>query len=158
DWHHPRDLVERVLDLKRSAFRVGELALDVTYDTDVPMLLCDGPQIQQALLNVLINAEQALAGRSDPRVMIHVYAAGTPIDPPHVLARAAGGGGGVEGGRMVVFDRADNGPGLPPQIVDRLFEPFVTTRPVGQGTGMGLAISYAIITQHGGSLQAASAP
>jgi CheY-like chemotaxis protein len=59
---------------------------------------------------------------------------------------------------MVVIDIADNGPGLPPHVVDRLFEPFVTTRPVGQGTGMGLAIAFAIVAQHGGILRVSSAP
>src|SRR5215208_4062011 len=64
------DLLDRVLDLKRTAFRTSELALQVVYDPSVPMVLCDGPQIQQALLNVLINAEQALVGRQNPRVLI----------------------------------------------------------------------------------------
>jgi two-component system NtrC family sensor kinase len=158
DWHNPPDLVERVLDLKRSAFRTGELTLDVTYDPDMPMLQCDGPQIQQALLNVLINAEQALAGRVNPHVVIRVYAASAPIETPSILPNLTRAGGLGAGERMVVIDIADNGPGLPQKIIDRLFEPFVTTRPVGQGTGMGLAITYAIVMQHGGTLQVASEP
>jgi len=158
DWHSPTDLLERVLDLKRTDLRTGELSLEVVYDPVVPMLLCDGPQIQQALLNVLINAEQALVGRRSPRLHIQVYAASGPVEPPAVLPDLTRAGGSADGERMVVIDIADNGPGLPDKVIERLFEPFVTTRPVGQGTGMGLAISYAIVMQQGGTLQVTSAP
>jgi signal transduction histidine kinase len=158
DWHSPRDLVERVLDLKRSAFRTGELALEVEYDPAMPMLLCDGPQIQQALLNIVINAEQALAGRHNPLVVIHVYTANAPVEDPSILPDLQRASGSPQGERMVVIDIADNGPGLPAHVVDRLFEPFVTTRPVGQGTGMGLAIAFAVVAQHGGVLRVASTP
>jgi DNA-binding response OmpR family regulator len=158
DWHKPTDLLDRVLDLKRSAFRTGELSLEVTCAPDVPMLLCDGPQVQQALLNVLVNAEQALVGRRHPRIVIQINVAGAPIEPPGVLPTLSGARGAAEGERMVVIDIADNGPGLPGQVIDRLFEPFVTTRPVGQGTGMGLALAYAIVVQQGGTLQVASEP
>jgi CheY-like chemotaxis protein len=158
DWHSPTDLLDRVLDLKRAAFRTSELSLQVVYDPVVPMLLCDGPQIQQALLNVLINAEQALVGRRSPRLYIQVYSAGAPVEAPMVLPNLTRASGPVDGERMVVIDIADNGPGLPNKVIERLFEPFVTTRPVGQGTGMGLAISYAIVTQQGGTLQISSEP
>lgn len=158
DWHNPADLLERVLDLKRAAFRTGGLSLQVVCDPVIPMLLCDGPQIQQALMNVLVNAEQALAGRRSPRLLIQVYAARGPVEPPVVLPEFTRAVGPTDGEQVVVIDIADNGPGLPNKVIERLFEPFVTTRPVGQGTGMGLAISYAIITQQGGTLQVASAP
>jgi len=158
DWHSATDLLDRVLDLKRTAFRTSELALQVVYDPIVPMLLCDGPQIQQALLNLLMNAEQALVGRRSPRLFIQIYTACAPVEPPMVLPDLTRACGQVGGERMVVIDIADNGPGLPNKVIDRLFEPFVTTRPVGQGTGMGLAISYAIITQQGGTLQITSEP
>jgi DNA-binding response OmpR family regulator len=158
DWHSPTDLLDRVLDLKRAAFHTGDLSLQVVYDPIVPMLMCDGPQIQQALLNVLINAEQALVGRRNPRLLIQVYPACGPVEPPGVLPDLTRASGPLEGERMVVIDIADNGPGLPNKVIDRLFEPFVTTRPVGQGTGMGLAISYAIVTQQGGTLQVTSEP
>jgi DNA-binding response OmpR family regulator len=158
DWHSPADLLDRVLDLKRAALRTGDLSLQVICDPMVPMLLCDGPQIQQALLNVLINAEQALVGRRSPRLLIQVYAAYGPVEPPAVLPDLTRANGPEGGERMVVIDIADNGPGLPNKVLDRLFEPFVTTRPVGQGTGMGLAISYAIVTQQNGTLQVASDP
>ncbi|HEX9372112.1 MAG TPA: response regulator [Roseiflexaceae bacterium] len=158
DWHDPRDLIERVLDLKRTALETEEIALDVAYDSLLPMLWCDGPQIQHVLLNLLINAEQALVGWSHPRIAIQVYTSSAPVEPPAPWQRLARPEARAGGERMLVIDVADNGPGLAPQIVGRLFEPFVTTRPVGQGTGMGLAIAYAIVDQHGGRLQIGSEP
>jgi two-component system NtrC family sensor kinase len=158
DWHNPRDLVERVLDLKRSRFETGEIDLEVRYDPALPMIWADAPQIQQMLLNLLINAEQALDGRANPKIAIHVYCCDPPIGAPGVLPDLNPPARPAAGGQNVVFDIADNGPGLDGQVLDRLFEPFVTTRPVGQGTGMGLAISYAIISQHGGTMQVASLP
>jgi DNA-binding response OmpR family regulator len=158
DWHNPRDLVERVLDLKRSVFQTGEIALEVSYGPDLPMLWGDGPQIQQVLLSLLINAEQALSGRDRPRIVIQVASCNAPVERPAVLPALEPPAGVLAGDHVVVFDIADNGPGIAPTVRDRLFDPYVTTRPVGQGAGMGLAIAYAIVQQHGGSLQVASAP
>jgi signal transduction histidine kinase len=156
-WHSPHNLVERVLDMRREALRATGVALDVVYAPELPLLWVDGPQLQQALLNLLLNAEYALAGHSDPRISIRVFLSDTPAGtslfpaeeriPVSLLEASA-----------VVIDIADNGPGLPEQVRERLFEPFVTTRPVGQGTGLGLATSYGIVVQHGGSLQVASVP
>jgi two-component system NtrC family sensor kinase len=156
DWHSPRDLVERVLDLKRAAFQTGEIGLEIAYDPYLPMLWGDGPQIQQALLNVLLNAEQALVGREHARIVIQIYTCTAPVSPPSILPDLERASQSDTGERMIVFDIADNGPGLDGRVVDRLFEPYVTTRPIGQGAGMGLAITYAVVRQHGGSLQVAS--
>ncbi len=55
---------------------------------------------------------------------------------------------------MVTLTFADNGPGIPEADLGHLFEPFFTTRPIGQGTGLGLSISYTIVERHGGELTA----
>jgi CheY-like chemotaxis protein len=156
DWHNPRDLVERVLDLKRGAFQTGEITLEVRYQPDLPMLWGDGPQLQQVLLSLLINAEQALVGRERPRVVIQVSGGVRPLVPPALLPDLALPAGEVTDAQMVVFEISDDGPGIAPAVLERLFEPYVTTRPLGQGTGMGLAIAYAIVQQHGGTLEVAT--
>ena len=158
NWYDPRVIVERALDLRRATLNTRGIALEVEHGPDLPMLWVDGPQIQHVLLNLLLNAEQALLGRPNPRIVIRVFASTTPIPPPPVLPGGAGMREPEQGERMVMIDVADNGPGLDEHIRDRVFEPFVTTKPVGQGTGLSLAISYGIVAQHGGSLQFSSEP
>ena len=157
-WYDPRDLIERALDLRRAALHAAGIALDVRYAPDLPLLWVDGPQIQQVLLNLVLNAEQALAGRPDPRIAIRVFTSAMPVGAPPLLPDATVAAGPVSGERAVVFDVADNGPGVDESIRSRVFEPFVTTKPVGQGAGLSLAISYGIVARHHGSLQFSSEP
>ncbi|HRC75049.1 MAG TPA: response regulator [Kouleothrix sp.] len=158
DWHKPRDLIERVLDLRRTSFHTGDIRLQVNYDADVPMVWVDATQIQHVLLNLLINAEQALRDRPAAQILVDVYTASMPIEKPGVLPSIQRATYLGDSNPMVVIDVADNGPGIAPPVLDRLFEPFVTTRPVGQGIGMGLAIAYAIVGQHHGTILVGSAP
>jgi signal transduction histidine kinase len=97
----------------------------------------DAELLQQALLNIVINAEQAIAdgGRSG-RVTI------TPS---------------AQNDRVVITVD-DNGPGIAPDVLPRIFDPFFTTKEVGKGTGLGLAIVYGIIHDHGGTIQASAGP
>ncbi len=152
EWTAPSDLIERVLDLKRAALRSAGIALEVICQPDLPMLRIDVPQMQQVLLNLLINAEQALLGSPSPRVRLSVSRGHAEL-PPLLPARAT-----ENSGAFVNFDVADNGPGIPAHVVERLFQPFVTTRSPGQGSGLGLAIAYGIVTQHGGQVLVSSQP
>ncbi len=152
EWTAPSDLIERVLDLKRAALRSAGIAIDVISQPDLPMLWIDVPQMQQALLNLLLNAEQALSGFPSPRVRLSV-SRGYAEPPPLLSARTT-----EDDGPFVRFDVADNGPGMPAHITERLFQPFVTTRLPGQGSGLGLAIAYGIVTQHGGQVLVTSQP
>jgi C4-dicarboxylate-specific signal transduction histidine kinase len=103
----------------------------------LPRVAGDSLLLQQALLNVVVNAEQALAGVEGPRrIEISTFARDD----------------------RVVVQVADNGPGIPADALPRLFEPFFTTKEVGKGTGLGLAIAYGIVQEHGGELHAASRP
>jgi signal transduction histidine kinase len=155
-WHAPGDLIEHVLDVRREALDAAGITLEVGCAPGLPTLWVDGPQLQQALLNLLLNAERALEGHPRPQIAIRAFLvpaadgalpplpAGWPEpDPP-------------QADLAVVFDIADNGPGLPQEVRERLFEPFVTTRPVGQGSGLGLATAYGIVAQHSGSMQVAT--
>jgi CheY-like chemotaxis protein len=103
----------------------------------VPAVRGDAQQLEQVVLNLLLNAEQALAkGSDDPRITIGLSAAGGIV-------------------RLVV---ADTGPGISPENLPRIFEPFFTTKPIGQGTGLGLSICYRIVEAHAGRIWAESGP
>ncbi|MGI9025152.1 MAG: ATP-binding protein [Burkholderiaceae bacterium] len=97
----------------------------------LPGVQCLASQINQVLLNLLVNAAHAV--ERDGRITLRCG-----HDPD-------GGDGGE-----VWFDVADNGCGIPPENLARIFEPFFTTKPVGQGTGLGLSLSYSIIKKHHG--------
>jgi two-component system NtrC family sensor kinase len=107
---------------------------------DLPPVAGDPLLLHQALLNVLINAEHAIAAseRGGGRIEIHSH-----FDAPS--------------GRVIVRVR-DTGAGIPPDVLPRIFDPFFTTKDVGKGTGLGLAITYGIIQDHGGTIEAANAP
>ncbi|HET9223775.1 MAG TPA: response regulator, partial [Roseiflexaceae bacterium] len=157
-WHSPEKLVERVMDVRREALRAAGIAIDIDCERDLPALWADGPQLQQALLNLLLNAELALDGREDPRIVIHTFLGRATDDAPPLLPARQAAVARAPGDAAIVIDVADNGVGLPDEIRERLFEPFVTTRPVGQGAGLGLATAYGIVAQHGGTMYTASAP
>jgi signal transduction histidine kinase len=103
----------------------------------LPRLTCNPSQLGQVLMNLLTNA--AWAAR-------HTKAA----DGPKIAISTRSEGDDV------LVDIADNGPGIDPSVADTLFDPFVTTKPPGEGTGMGLAISWVIVRDHGGELRSAS--
>jgi signal transduction histidine kinase len=108
-------------------------AVDIRQDFQpVPRIRCSPSQINQVFLNIITNAVHAMAGRSGKGVL-------TLRTLP-------------EGDDMVRVEIQDNGSGIPKDVLPRIFDPFFTTKDVGQGTGMGLAISYKIVQQHGGRI------
>jgi two-component system, NtrC family, C4-dicarboxylate transport sensor histidine kinase DctB len=104
---------------------------------DHPELIahCDDLRLEQVLINLLGNALDATAGMTPPRISIEIEAAETSVS----------------------FAVRDNGPGIPDDVLPRLFEPFFTTKEMGQGLGLGLAISSSIARDCGGSLVARNA-
>jgi two-component system NtrC family sensor kinase len=129
--------LSRAVALRARACREAGIEIVRRLDPRVPRTLGDALLLQQALLNILLNAEQAIARR--------------PNGPDRIVARTR-----AERDRIVI-EISDTGPGIPPDVMPRIFEPFFTTKEVGQGTGLGLALAYGIIQEHGGSI-AASAP
>lgn len=144
-------------------------------DDGVPRVRADRHQLEQVLVNLMLNAVDAVAGVTGPRIVLHASAVEhrrAPIparrreDPPGVdyshLRRFHYRSGFPlhdpfrEGERLVKIVVADNGPGIPPDLIERVFEPFVTTKEPGRGTGLGLAVSARLVDAMGGTLQARS--
>jgi two-component system NtrC family sensor kinase len=121
------------------------------YD-NLPLIECYAGELNQVFLNILVNAldaleDSALKGRWTTKKY-------NLMDNPRIYIRTRS----LEPDRVTI-SIADNGLGIPSDTLNQIFNPFFTTKPVGQGTGMGLAISHQIITQrHGGSLECNSQP
>ena len=117
------EVVERALALQRGALKKAGVRVDWVVLSDLPAVMGDMQELQQVVLNVVVNARQAIESTGRPG---QVTISARPSDG-HVL---------------VTVD--DTGPGVPPEILDRVFEPFFTTRGE-QGTGLGLAISFGLV-------------
>lgn len=133
------EIVERTLALRSYELRVEDIAVECDLAPRLPATLADPYQLQQVVLNLLVNAEQALL---ESRGHGHVW-----IRTRHVIT---GIGNKVRG--RIVLEVADDGPGIPPEIASRIFDPFFTSKPSGVGTGLGLSIVYGIVHQHGGEV------
>ncbi len=136
---HPTDLrvlVDSVLDLQSHTIGSHGIEVEVDIEPDVPPLPLDRAQMQQVLLNLTLNAVQALSGTgSGGRLRIHATVVHRGDD------------------RFVALSVVDDGPGVPDEFRDRLFVPFFTTRRPGEGAGLGLAVSADIVAAHGGRLR-----
>ncbi|MBL9080043.1 MAG: PAS domain S-box protein [Planctomycetes bacterium] len=133
-----REVVDRTLRLVGENWKRHGIRLVLALPDDLPPVLARPQQVQQVLLNLLINAKDALTqeSRDDRRVELTACR--------------------VEG--RVRFSVTDNGPGIPPQLGERVFEPFVTTKRARGGTGLGLSISRSIVEGFGGTLRLRSEP
>jgi len=130
-------LVQRVLELRNYELAVRDIEVSTNLDPRLPETMVDPGQIQQVFLNIIINAEQAiLSTKRGGRLAIRSY---------------------VHDGLIKVAFR-DDGPGISAENLRRIFDPFFTTKPAGEGTGLGLTISYGIIDEHGGRIVAESRP
>jgi PAS domain S-box-containing protein len=115
----------------------------------VPPVVADPVQLEQVLFNLCINARDAIHDHGTIRVRIgYSEAAG------HCASCSAR----VEDTRWVWVEVADDGRGMPREVIERMFEPFFTTKEVGRGTGMGLAMVHGIVHDHDGHVQVESAP
>jgi two-component system NtrC family sensor kinase len=130
------ELVSRVLSLRSYDLRLNNVELVTEFDTDLPQVVADGTQLQQALLNLILNAEQAMRGRAVRRLTVGVrYEAESSA---------------------VEVSVADTGHGIDEANLSKIFDPFFTTRDVGEGTGLGLSICYGIVRDHGGQITVTS--
>jgi PAS domain S-box-containing protein len=130
-------VVDDTLELRRYALRNAQIDVETNFDLDLPLTWADSFQLQQVVLNLLTNAEHALAEWGGLRRV--------------VLST-------MQSGRYLVIRISDNGPGVAAEHLNRVFNPFFTTKPVGQGTGLGLSISDGIVREHGGRIRVESPP
>ena len=143
--HHPDQLLDEILELAatdydfKKQYDFKSIEIVKRYDEDLPLLNCEGAKIQQVLLNILRNGAQAMqaANTHAPRFILRMYSKGRP--------------------EMLHIEIEDNGPGMDEKTRSKVFDPFFTTKPVGIGTGLGLSVSYFIITEiHKGTIEVSS--
>jgi two-component system NtrC family sensor kinase len=132
-------VVRETLGLRAYEQRIANVVIVEALAAGLPPVFADPHQIQQVLLNLIINAEQA---------MLHANGRGLLILRSwHEPEREA-----------VVLEVSDDGPGVPEDVQPKIFDPFFTTKPVGKGTGLGLSVAYAIVQEHGGRISVKSSP
>jgi CheY-like chemotaxis protein len=117
--------------------------------SDLCPVLADPGQIEQVLINLAVNARDAMPGGGK----LTIETASTEVDEVYAADRPR-----LAAGRYVTVKVSDTGTGMSPEVVDRAFEPFYSTKPKGEGSGLGLATVYGIITQAGGSARIYSEP
>lgn len=145
------ELVEETLRfLKNKRPPEVELSIDIPAGLAVT---ADRPRLQQVLLNLIVNAYDAMGSAGELRIAARQLRTGEKDDDfPAAL------GGCRTGSEAVEIEVSDSGPGIPPEILERVFDPFFTTKAVGHGSGLGLFIAYEIIEKHGGCMVADNRP
>lgn len=133
------EVVRETLALRAYEQSVTNVTVVEALAPDVPLVFADGHQVKQVLLNLIINAEQAMTG---------AHGRGTlTLRTGHDAERNA-----------VRLEVSDDGPGISEEMQGRIFDPFFTTKDVGKGTGLGLSVAYALVQEHGGQLSVRSHP
>jgi PAS domain S-box-containing protein len=134
----------------------ARIALEVQCAPGLPATLADATQIEQVVLNLATNAMQAMQGASG-RLLIALDA--VELSPDLSASRPALHRLlATHPGRVLRLTVSDNGPGMAAEVLERIFEPFFTTKPVGEGTGLGLAVVHGIVENHEGAIEAVSTP
>lgn len=130
------DSIRDAVGLLKHDTRSRNVRFVLELDQNLPSILAIPDQLHQVMLNLILNAVDAVTDKNKPIVSIRTYSAGG----------------------MVCAEVADNGSGIPPNIKNRIFEPFFTTKKVGKGTGLGLSVTHNIITGIGGQITVSSSP
>ena len=131
------ELMQRTLALHSYSLRKNNITVDFLPENSLPWVTGDPHQLMQVFLNLIHNAEQAIREARD-RGTLRVRL--------------------TKEGEALAVTFQDDGPGIPAQILPNIFDPFYTTRRPGRGTGLGLSVCRAILREHGGNIEAASAP
>ncbi|HEU0079254.1 MAG TPA: ATP-binding protein, partial [Longimicrobiaceae bacterium] len=131
------DVVRGVLEMRRHTLRTHGVEVRAELARDLPPVHADPVEMEQVVLNLVLNAEHSLAGHPGERRLI-------------VRTRPSATG--------VALRVTDSGPGIPREHLERIFDPFWTTREPGRGTGLGLSLVHGIVTEHGGTIRVDSEP
>jgi two-component system NtrC family sensor kinase len=137
-----RAIVARVLELQSAAFSPGRIDAIVEIPDDIPLIPMDRADVEQLVINLTLNAAQAIRTRSE-RGTVRIVATRIPA--------SRGDSTDIDG--FVRLSITDDGPGIAEELWPRLFEPYFTTKSPGTATGLGLAVSRAIAIDHGGTLR-----
>jgi signal transduction histidine kinase/HAMP domain-containing protein len=132
------ELIEKVLALTAADLRIENVKIDRDNEPGLPPVWADHHQLQQVLVNLVTNAKQAMAEQPEAERRIKITSRALGPDRVQITVE-------------------DTGPGIPPEVLPTIFDPFVTTKG-SAGTGLGLSISYGIIREHGGHITAESRP
>jgi len=140
--------LESTVEILRYEIKKKEIQVE-THFQELPPVLCHPGKINQVFLNLLMNAVQACepGGNIEIRTALDADSGLEPSEIQNPKSKI----------QNVIVEIEDNGCGIPPENLPRLFDPFFTTKPVGQGTGLGLSVSYGIIRDHGGAIEVDSA-
>ena len=131
-------IVTETLALRAYGQRLANVHVVTELAPALPEVFADGHQIQQVLLNLVINAEQAMLATNGHGTLTVRTAHDAEQDSVQLMV-------------------SDDGPGVPPEMESKIFDPFFTTKEVGKGTGLGLTVAYAIVQEHGGRIRVQSA-
>jgi CheY-like chemotaxis protein len=137
-----REVVSRTVDICRTTFD-RNIKVVAALPESIGLVLADAGQLEQVLLNICLNARDALEGQTTPRPVIDLCVEHTA----HVACSPRG---------ELMIRISDNGPGMSADVKNRIFEPFFTTKDVGRGTGLGLATAYGSVVDHGGTIECES--
>jgi two-component system NtrC family sensor kinase len=128
--------LDEILPFLGKEARLAGVQIHRRFNIDIPLVRIEDLQLEEILINLIRNAIHSMS----PRAYGNIWLFATQKE------------------RNVILTVKDDGPGIDRQVMDRLFDPFVTTKPVGQGTGLGLSICYGIVKHHGGEIQVESEP
>ena len=132
-------VVRETLALRSYEQRVSNITVIDALAAGLPQVFADGHQVQQVLLNLVINAEQAMLSAHGRGILV--------VRTWHDMDQES-----------VILEINDDGPGIPDELQPKIFDPFFTTKEVGKGTGLGLTVAYAIVQEHGGRIRLESRP
>lgn len=171
------EIVRQAVDLLDAQGRFKEIELELELGSELPSVRGDRTQLEQVLVNLLLNASEALGEAGAGGVQVRTEAARQRApgvravrrrdDPPgvdyshirrfHRLPGVQPEAAFPSGARLVKIVVRDDGPGIPSEILEKIFEPFFTTKDPGRGTGLGLAVAARLVEGMDGAIQAANA-